>query len=78
MTDYHLVRVDTPPILRQRDGKWFAVVIHGGLEIEAPIGKWFAAEFMVRIVIPQVFPLDTDQGAPSGNETPPPVPEGKG
>ena len=31
---YHIVRVDTPPSLRQRDGGWFIVTIYDGTEIE--------------------------------------------
>lgn len=73
---YHIVRVDTPPSLRQRDGGWFIVTIYDGTEIEAPVGQWFLAEVMVRLVVPTVFPLEI-QGS-HNDKNPPPVPEGKG
>ncbi len=74
MTSYHHVIVETPPVLKERDGKWFVQIVHGDLTVEAPVGSWFATEFMVRIVIPQVFPTE---GAPSA-QIKPPVPPREG
>ncbi len=52
--EYQSLRTQTPPILRQRDGRWFIVTCTGNLEIEAPIGPWFAAEFLSKVVAPAV------------------------
>lgn len=54
-TEYQLIKTETPPILRERNGQWFVVVIAGTVEIEAPLGEWFAGEFLKRVVLPKVL-----------------------
>lgn len=48
------VTTQTPPIIREVDGKWFIVLTDGQTEMIAPIGAWFAAQFMTRVVVPQL------------------------
>lgn len=55
-SEYRTIATTTPPVLRQRDGRWFIVVAAANLEVEAPLGPWFASEFMSRVVAPLVAP----------------------
>jgi hypothetical protein len=48
------VTTKIPPVIREIDGRWFLVVTDGKTEITAPIGSWFASQFMTRVVIPQL------------------------
>jgi len=43
-----------PPVLVERDGQWFIRITDGNLAIEAPIGEWFATQFITRLVIPKL------------------------
>jgi hypothetical protein len=54
-SEYKTIKTETPPILRERDGRLFVVVVAGTTEIEAPLGEWFAGEFVKRVILPKVF-----------------------
>lgn len=43
----------TPPVLRENpDGSWLIIVIDpDGTEHAAPVGEWFAAQFITRVVL---------------------------
>lgn len=45
---------ETPPVIREENGKWFIIVTDGTTEMKAPIGAWFAAQFMTRVVVPKL------------------------
>ena len=45
----------TPPIIREISGQWFVVIVlDNQQEIAAPIGEWFAAQFITRVVLPKL------------------------
>lgn len=44
--------VHNPPTLREIDGQWFIVITNGKVEMLAPVGTWFAAQFFARVVLP--------------------------
>ena len=73
-SDYRTITTPTPPVLRERDGGWFIVVIAANLEIEAPVGPWFAHEFLSRVVAPLV-PTPKDQYHAKDNQAAPVPPD---
>jgi len=62
MTDYKTKRVQTPPTIKEIDGQWFVQIHDGDLTLEAPIGEWFAAQFVTRVIIPKLV-LDAMKNA---------------
>lgn len=73
-SDYRTIATSTPPVLRERDGGWFIVVIAANLEIEAPVGPWFAHEFLSRVVAPLV-PTPKDQHHDQAHQVAPVPPD---
>lgn len=57
----------TPPIIREIDGRWVVVITDpDGSQHAAQIGSWFAAQFVTRVVIPQlVLDAATDPNQPT-------------
>jgi hypothetical protein len=54
-TEYKTIKTETPPVIRERNGQMFIVLVAGTMEIEAPLGEWFAGEFVKRVILPKVF-----------------------
>lgn len=48
------LETQTPPVIREIDGAWFIVITDGETEMIAPIGAWFALQFITRVVIPKL------------------------
>jgi len=45
----------SPPIIREIDGRWFVVITDGdGSQHGAQVGEWFAAQFVTRVVLPKL------------------------
>lgn len=52
MNQYH---TNTPPVLNERDGKFYVTITDGKISIEAPIGRWFMAELLTKLLIKLVM-----------------------
>jgi hypothetical protein len=48
------IMTDTPPTIREVDGKWFICVVGEDVEMWAPVGAWFASQFVTRVIIPKL------------------------
>lgn len=54
MPDKPFMVSNVPPVIRERDGKFYVEVAAGNVEVLAPLGdgSWFLAHFLERIVEP--------------------------
>jgi hypothetical protein len=48
------ITTHVPPVLRERDGKWFVVLSTGSIEVEAPIGSQFVEQLLERVAFPRM------------------------
>jgi hypothetical protein len=51
---YQVHRTDTPPIIRERDGRFYLIVASGPLIIEAEMGDWFMQQYMEKVMFPRL------------------------
>jgi hypothetical protein len=51
---YKIVKSRNPPLIRERDGKFYVHVIEGEVSYEAEIGAWFVQRLMEVYVVPQL------------------------
>jgi hypothetical protein len=54
MHSYELRRTPVPPVLVERDGRFFIRVIDGDLTIEAEAGQWFLEQLCGRVLFPRM------------------------
>lgn len=61
-SDYTLKKVDTPPTLKEIDGRWFIEIHDGSITVQAPIGWWFMRQLLERVILPLLFVKEHGQG----------------
>ena len=45
----------TPPIIRETENGWLLVITDtDGVQHAAPVGAWFASQFITRVVLPSL------------------------
>lgn len=54
MHDYSMRSTPVPPVLVERDGRFFIRLIDGDLTIEAEAGNWFLDQLCRRVLFPRM------------------------
>lgn len=58
---YRIETTDTPPVITERDGRFFIQISYGNLTLQSEIGSWFVSQVFELFVMPRL----KDDPAPS-------------
>lgn len=70
MAEYRHIITPTPPVLRERDGRFSIVVSHGDIELEAEVGDWFMQQFVDRVILPRLTTKKATNDDPQPSHAP--------